>query len=728
MSPPSLPRGPRASPSRFRRRWILVLSGTLLLLGTLFAAGAILAPRLGPWVVERRVLPALQKRFGRHITVGRVTGGMRQMVLEDVRVSGPNDCAAGPLLHAGRVVLRYDFRPLLSGRLVLRAVSVERPRICIRRQASGQDNISDVFQILSVRRPEGRLSWKLDGVQLTQGTLDLRDEGRGVRLWAPEVEGRLVPGGESHLALGQPRVTTPGREPIEAVGLDLWFRTRAGRLVGLPRLAFSGGRLRLAEHLLLSDIQGRITPEPGRWLDLDLGGSYGGVGAPLWKAKGRVRLGSWKNPRPVAGTLTVQASRFSMDKLTQVLRSDHVPRPGEANLEVDLSLSLKERILTFEGQAGISGLTVTHPRLSTRPVEGIGATATVKGRYLVDQDLLQIPEVTLERQGVTVLASLGVYRLRHTPRIRLSLRVPSVPCARVLRALPKGLAPSLERLEVAGHFDMRLAVEADFKYLTRDSVSLAGRVNTSQCQVVSVPWELSAERLLGPFSHEVVDGGQRLGMEIGPDNPDFVPVDQVSLHLQNAILTTEDSRFFFHKGFIPREFQSALARNLIQRRFAFGASSITMQTVKNVLLDQQKTLARKLQELVLTWYLEESLSKKRIFEIYLNVIELGPGIYGVGRAAWHLFGRDASDLEPQEAAYLASILPSPRRHYRKFCHQEVPVRWRRWVDRILRIMHKRKRLSDAELQRAIESPIRFSEAERGTLGACLARARGRLPK
>src|SRR4029079_9292246 len=138
----------------------------------------------------------------------------------------------------------------------------------------------------------------------------------------------------------------------------------------------------------------------------------------------------------------------------------------------------------------------------------------------------------------------------------------------------------------------------------------------------------------------------------------WVPYDQISPHLINSIMTTEDNGFFKHHGFISAEFRTALQQNLQRGYFRLGASSITMQMVKNVLLSREKTLSRKLQEMFLTWYLEHQLSKERILEIYFKVIEFGPDIYGIGRAAKHYFGKAAKDLEPREAVYFSSILPN----------------------------------------------------------------------
>jgi hypothetical protein len=462
-------------------------------------------------------------------------------------------------------------------------------------------------------------------------------------------------------------------------------------------------------------------PEGKGYIALKLEGGYGGVEETLWKATGRLKRRGLLDPRRAEASLRLQARRFSLDKLRPVISTQVVPNPAAAQLSVDLDLRLAGGTFTFSGRAALSGLTVVQPMLARAPVEDIGFEASLKGRYLVKQDLLQVSQLQLTRRRLRVRGSLEVLRLRTKPRIKLTVTVPRTRCAAVLDAIPKGLAPHLSRMRVAGHFGMRLTAEADFKYLTINSVDLDGSVDARDCKVLSLPYNLSAERLRGPFGHEFMDAGQKIGFEVGPDNPDFTPLDQISPHLQKAILTTEDSRFFYHRGFIPREFRTALARNLIARRFVFGASSITMQMVKNVLLGRVKTISRKLQEMVLTWYLERHLPKRRIFEIYLNVIEFGPGIYGIGHASRHLFGKPPAALEPQEAAYLASILPRPKRHYRKYCRQEVSRYWRRVVNRILRIMHKRRRLNDSELELALMSPIRFSDKEWVNVPACMSR-------
>jgi membrane peptidoglycan carboxypeptidase len=109
-------------------------------------------------------------------------------------------------------------------------------------------------------------------------------------------------------------------------------------------------------------------------------------------------------------------------------------------------------------------------------------------------------------------------------------------------------------------------------------------------------------------------------------------------------------------------------------------------------------------------------------EIYFNVIEFGPGIYGIGRATRHYFGKTPRDLVPQEAAFFSSILPNPKRRYVQFCRKEgtLDTKWQNYVNRILRRMHERKRLTDDEYQKAITTPVVFSRTEAMTEKECLA--------
>jgi monofunctional biosynthetic peptidoglycan transglycosylase len=140
----------------------------------------------------------------------------------------------------------------------------------------------------------------------------------------------------------------------------------------------------------------------------------------------------------------------------------------------------------------------------------------------------------------------------------------------------------------------------------------------------------------------------------------WVPLGRVSPYVVKAVLIAEDDKFWRHEGFDYDAIQKAVEKDLKQRKFKVGGSTISQQLAKNLFLTPSKNPVRKLREAVYTWRLEENLSKKRIIELYLNVAEWGPGVFGIEMAAQHHFGKPAASLSAMEAARLAAVLPNPR--------------------------------------------------------------------
>lgn len=141
-----------------------------------------------------------------------------------------------------------------------------------------------------------------------------------------------------------------------------------------------------------------------------------------------------------------------------------------------------------------------------------------------------------------------------------------------------------------------------------------------------------------------------------------VPLQNIPEHVRRAVLVSEDAAFWAHRGFDWHELRSALLESLRERSPPRGASTITQQLARNLYLSPERSLYRKLTEAMITRRLEARLSKPRILELYLNVIELGPGVFGVEAASRRYFGASVSGLNRLEAASLAATIPSPRRH------------------------------------------------------------------
>ncbi len=140
----------------------------------------------------------------------------------------------------------------------------------------------------------------------------------------------------------------------------------------------------------------------------------------------------------------------------------------------------------------------------------------------------------------------------------------------------------------------------------------------------------------------------------------WIPYNQIAPALRRAVVVTEDAAFFDHDGIDLDEIKASLERNWEEGRFTRGASTITQQLAKNLYLSPSRNPVRKLRELFITRRLEASLTKRRILEIYLNVIEWGDGIFGCEAAARAYFGKSAADLSREEAALMAGAIINPR--------------------------------------------------------------------
>jgi monofunctional biosynthetic peptidoglycan transglycosylase len=195
---------------------------------------------------------------------------------------------------------------------------------------------------------------------------------------------------------------------------------------------------------------------------------------------------------------------------------------------------------------------------------------------------------------------------------------------------------------------------------------------------------------------------------VGPRNPRWTRYDAIPAALKKAVVAAEDANFYAHEGVDYEAIREAIKTDLEKGRIVRGGSTITQQLAKNLFLSREKTLARKAKEIVLARRMENVLSKQRILELYLNVVELGPMVYGVGHASQYYFGKAASALTVRECAFLASMLPGPKVYdpYRKM------DRVKRRSDRILRRMVAARMISREEYEGAMAEVPNVAGLER----------------
>jgi Transglycosylase len=709
---------PRLSLSR---RAIIVIAVVAAVVG-LIGGGLLAYPRIGAWMVRSKVVPRLEHRLGRDVRIGSIDVRYGHAVLEDLVVAGPRDGRA-PLVHVDRVDVDFDFWSSLVGTVRVGDVVVHGVHVAARRDADGADNFQDVADRLrgGGGEPAGGAHLGLRPARLAvEGiTVAFSDEGAGV-------EARIGDGDADWRPGQPPRVTLRGLDATTATGPS----AKADRVVAVlghagRSVTVEGGRVALWPKMALTGIGGTVREgdEPGRFV-VDLAGGYGGVDGTLWTAKG------WLDPDHRTASIALDADRFTLDRLRPILERSAVLDYGKTSVDASLQIDVDAGIARFAGGFHLHDLTVSHPMLAAKPVRDLDVAGDVAGSFDRQARVLSLDrgdfvsrKLPFQVTGHLALRGGRLPDGTRRPARALDARfvIPPVPCQQALDAIPPELAPYMVGFDLRGTFDTDLHVAIDWSNL--EATDLGGHVAIRRCKVKRAPDDVG-KRLLEPFEQYVeLDQGNWTSFIVGPDNPDFVPLEDISPHLINSIMSTEDSAFYQHHGYIPSEFKSALIKDLQAGGFKYGASSITMQMVKNVLLYKEKTLARKLQELFLTWYVETILPKDRILEIYLNVIEYGPGLYGIGPAARHYFGKDARDLTPREAAFFSSILPAPKKRYEQYCKGTL----QRWtvgkLDRILAVMHDRKRLSDEDYALALNSPLVFVKDGTETEAECLERTR-----
>jgi monofunctional biosynthetic peptidoglycan transglycosylase len=189
----------------------------------------------------------------------------------------------------------------------------------------------------------------------------------------------------------------------------------------------------------------------------------------------------------------------------------------------------------------------------------------------------------------------------------------------------------------------------------------------------------------------------------------WVSLSAIARPAVGAVLVSEDWAFFQHHGYDAQQIRQAVKESWEEGRLTRGASTITQQVVKNVFLERDKTLWRKLKELWLATRLEEAVGKQRILEVYLNVAEWGEGIFGIGAASRRYFGKSPGELTAKESAFLAMLLPSPKRYSQSFRARSLTRYASSTVRRILRKMHQAGYLAEEQRLLADITPLPFED-------------------
>jgi hypothetical protein len=376
---------------------------------------------------------------------------------------------------------------------------------------------------------------------------------------------------------------------------------------------------------------------------------------------------------------------------------------GAFTLEIDAEGPRDLARLDARARLGGREIVLGGERLASGPVGPMAVDAS--GTFSLDRRAgrVTVRDGALRLFDAIDVAAEGEATLDGAPTFSVALRADRVDYRAAVSALPAAFAPAADAPRPAGTFSVRL--DAAGPVAAPAEWSLSAGLDLAELRAAArraPPVDLRGPFVLRP------QGARAPALVVGPARPDFVPVAELPEHVIRAVTTSEDAGFFGHAGFDFDELRNAVAEGAEAGRVVRGGSTITQQLAKNLYLSPERTLSRKVREAFVTVALEATVPKARLLEIYLNVVEWGPGIRGIGPAARHWFGKDARDLTPREAAFLASIIPSPVRYHAMYVRGAPSPAWEDRVDALLLKMTEQGVLTDEELLHALEEPIVFA--------------------
>jgi hypothetical protein len=304
------------------------------------------------------------------------------------------------------------------------------------------------------------------------------------------------------------------------------------------------------------------------------------------------------------------------------------------------------------------------------PAGGVAETLrlTVDGRLTQDHHagVLRLADPTRLVVGRVPL-TLGGSLDRHGPRLTARLTGEGLTEEAIRLSVPASALGPLTRLRVRGSFDYRLAFDLDLE--RPDSVRFTADVIPHGLALDPALDGLDLGRLDQPFLAVIrLPRGRLVPRELSALNPFYRPLGAIDSLLVHAVLANEDGGFFHHRGFNTEAIQLAIAANVKAGAWRRGAGTVTMQVARNLWLGHERTLARKAQEVVLAWVLEHltGLPKRRLLEIYLNIIEWGPEVHGAAEATHYYFDTDPGHVTVDEALFLATVVPAPTKWRYRF--------------------------------------------------------------
>ncbi|GAA4341221.1 biosynthetic peptidoglycan transglycosylase [Mucilaginibacter gynuensis] len=307
---------------------------------------------------------------------------------------------------------------------------------------------------------------------------------------------------------------------------------------------------------------------------------------------------------------------------------------------------------------GASNLLINHPGLSVKDI--VIPNGSINANIFVGENYLSLDSSSVIHFKKLTAHPFIKYTLNPVKIYELKVNTGWHNAQDLFDSFPVGMFESLEGIKVSGKLNYSLNFFMNSKQV--DSLKFDSRLDKQDFKIESYG-KTDLTKLNSSFVYTPYERGKAMSPHtIGPSNPEFTPLDQISPDLRNAVMTAEDPSFYRHNGFVELAIRNSIVTDFKEKKFKRGGSTISMQLVKNAFLSRNKTLSRKIEEILIVWLIENNrlISKNRMLEVYFNIIEWGNNIYGINEAARFYFGKSPYDLTLGESIFLASIVPNPK--------------------------------------------------------------------
>ena len=375
-------------------------------------------------------------------------------------------------------------------------------------------------------------------------------------------------------------------------------------------------------------------------------------------------INGFANPREKKANLTFSNSDKSQIKVPYLDERFNLISSFD-NIRIAISkIELESGELHIDGFTSISNFKLNNPKIARKDV--VFNKAKFDYRFVFGSDFMAIDSSSTIQINDIAIHPFAEYNTKEDTIYKLQLRIPKMKAQLFINSLPGGLFSHFEGMKATGNFDYKLI----YKYNKNKPNTLVfdSKLHKENLKITQYG-EANLGKLNQDFTYRAIENGvSQRPILVGTENPDFTPLNAISPYLQKCVLTSEDPSFFSHHGFINEAFKQSILKNIRTKKFSRGASTISMQLIKNVFLTREKTISRKLEEILLVYLLENNriASKKRMLEVYFNIIEWGPNVYGIGEASRFYFNKTPANLNLKECLFLASIVPKPKKFMWQF--------------------------------------------------------------